>query len=448
MYLYIPFEIVQILLYLKESFPCVTTYNYFIGYVWCLLTVQGRKTSRNIYKQCFFFRKNVSSWCRFLGEYKWDYIKVAEKMFNIIIEHFQQDIMIHGAVLGCYDTSLIAKSSKKILGIQKWNNHSGNPDAGDYLTGHHWGILGMIAKINMRYITFLISFRLVTGKLSNCQWKCTPDGQLTPMKIWDVSHAQLFQLNQWTKQKKLKLRVVEDAYFSNKPNIQPLIDEGIDVITRLRSNGVGEFDPDPKDQKVRGRKLKHGKEVKVTSLWKTHEHQTVKVTLYGKEETFEVVVEDLWMLELSKKVRTVVFKGKGGKLISLISTDLSLTATQIIEIYGSRFSVEIAIRDIKQHLGFEEYQHHSLFPALRFLHVMGIAYNIGKIAMIKFTKCKWLNITSDEGDPSWTSDLSFSRLRYCLRRFALEKLVFGESAKHAEQGKFDLDKQSIIRIAC
>lgn len=448
MYFYIPIEIVQMLVSLKESFPCITTYNYFVGYVWCLLTVHGRKTSRNMYKHCIFLRKDVSGWCRFLKDYKWDYIKVAEKMFNIIIEHFPQEILIHGALQACYDTSLIAKSSKKIVGIQKWNNHSGNPDAGENLIGHHWGVLGIVAKINVRFITFLISFRLITGKLSNCQWKCSPEGQLTPLKIWDVSHGQLFQLNQWTKQKKLRLRVVEDAAFSNNPNIQPLIDDGIEVISRLRIDAVGEFDPDPKDQKIRGPKLKHGKRIKVTSIWKTHEHQIVKVTLYGKVETFEVAVEDLWMLKLSKKARVVVFKGKSGKLISFISTDLSLTAAQIIEIYGSRFSIEIAIRDIKQHLGFEEYQHHSLFPTLRFLHIMGIAYNIGKIAMVKFTKCKWLNLTAAEGDPSWTSELSFSRLRYCLRKFALEKLVFGESTKIAEQGNLDLDKDSIIRIAC
>jgi hypothetical protein len=314
---------------------------------------------------------------------EWDYTKVIEKMYYLIIEKFMKEIMFHGAIQACYDTSLIAKSSKKILGIQKWNNHSGNPDAGEYLRGHHWGILGVVIKINLRCIALIISFRLITGKLSNCQWKYDPDEGLSQLKIWDVSHAQLFQLNEWTKQKNQKLRVVEDAYFSNKPNIQPLIDKKIYVITKLRSNGVGSFDAEPKNEKTRGRKPKYSKEIKIKSIWKTCEHQTIKVIVYGKEVTIEVAVADLWMLGLSQKVRTVVFKGKGGDLISLISTDLSLTAAQIIEIYGSRFSIEIAIRDMKQHLGFEEYQHHSLFPALRFLHIVAVAYNIGKIALIK-----------------------------------------------------------------
>lgn len=40
----------------------------------------------------------------------------------------------------------------------------------------------------------------------------------------------------------------------------------------------------------------------------------------------EVAVADLWMLKLSKKVRTVVFRNTKGKLMALISTDTSLTA--------------------------------------------------------------------------------------------------------------------------
>lgn len=448
MYIYIPIEIIRILLCLKDCFPCVTTHNYFIGYVWCLLTVYGRKTSRNIHGHCFFFRKDVSGWCRFLSEYKWDYNKVIERMYRWILEQFKDELIVNGAVQACYDTSLIAKSSKKILGIQKWNNHSGNPDAGEYLTGHHWGILGVVGKIKTRYITFLISFRLVTGKISNCQWKCTPDGQISPLKIWDVSHAQIFQLNKWIKQDNLGLRVVEDAYFANKPNIQPLIDEGINVITRLRTDGIGRFDPEPQREKKRGPKPKYGKQIKVRDIWKTCEHEILKVSVYGKEQTKEVAVAELWVLKLSKKVKVVVFKGNNGKLIILISTDLSLSASQIIEIYGSRFSIEMAIRDIKQHLGFEDYQHHSLFPALRFLHIVGVTYNIGKAVLIKYAHCKWLNVSSDEGDTPWTSQLSFSKLKYALRRFALGKLVFVESAKQADFNNKELDKDAIMRMAC
>lgn len=137
------------------------------------------------------------------------------------------------------------------------------------------------------------------------------------------------------------------------------------------------------------------------------------------------------MLDLPKKVRVVVTK-VGKRINAFISTDLSLTAVQIIEIYGSRFSIEMAIRDMKQNLGMEDYQHQSLLPAIRFLHLSAVAYCVGRILLIKFNSIDWLQTENIEGDTPWTSDLSFKRLRICLRRFAMGKLVFSNTALDAE----------------
>lgn len=47
-------------------------------------------------------------------------------------------------------------------------------------------------------------------------------------------------------------------------------------------------------------------------------------------------------------------KGKKEPVI-LLCTDLTLQAVQIIEIYAARFSIEIAIRDLKQNFGFGDF---------------------------------------------------------------------------------------------
>ncbi len=447
MNIYIPMEIIQLLLFPKECFTCITTYNYFVYYIWCLLVVPGRKTTRNMYRHCFFFRKNVSSWCRFLTEYQWDYTEVMKRMFQLLLKIFPEELILYGSVQACFDTTLNSKNSKKVLGIQKWGNHSGNADCGEYLIGHHWGVLGIIGFFKKRFICFLISFRLITGKIANCQWKCHENGKAEKLKIWDVAHAQVFQLHEWTKSEKHKLRVVADAYFANKPFIQPLVDKEINVVTKLRANGVANLDPEPSQQKPRGRKRKYGKRIKVHDLWELAEHKMISVRIYGKLQDVEVAVADLWMLKSSKKVRTVVLRSAKEKLMALISTDTSLTAAQIVEIYSSRFSIELAIRDVKQHLGFEEYQHHSLLPVLRFLHTVGVAYNIGKIVLLKYSKCNWLNISSDPVDTPWTSELNFSKLRYCLRMYTLGKLVFRNSAQQAELQENNLDKDTIMDFA-
>jgi len=444
MYLYIPVEIIQLLLFPKECFPCITTYNYFVSYVWCLLSVQGSKTTRNLHRHCFFFRKHVSSWCRFLSEYKWDYVTVMKKMFLYIIELFPNEFIVHGAVQGCYDTTLVAKNSKKIIGVQKWNNHSGNADCGDYLVGHHIGILGIIGTFKSRCICFLLSFRLITGKKINAQWKFSETGELERMNIWDVSCAQSFQLNEWVQSAGYKLRIVADAYFAKKPFIQPLLNRGIDVITNLREDAVAELKLEPQKAKTRGRKRIHGKQIKVKDLWEKEEHQFITVCLYGKVQTLEIVVADVKTLDLTKTVRVVVQIKKDGHFMNLASTDTTLTGADIVEIYGSRFSIEFAIRDVKQHTGFEEYRHQSMLPVLRFWHIAGVAYNIGKIALIKHRKSEWLKSPFEKGEAPWTSEFSLTKLRYCLRRYALAKLVFPNSALEAEPEKLALDKEAIL----
>lgn len=130
-----------------------------------------------------------------------------------------------------------------------------------------------------------------------------------------------------------------------------------------------------------------------------------------------------------------------------MSTDLSLSGEQIIEIYGARFSIEMAIRDMKQNLGMEDYQHQSLLPALRYIHLSAVAYCIGRVLLLKFNNTDWLQTQSYEGDTPWTSELSFKRLRTCLRRFAMGKLVFSNTALDAEVAENTTVQDAILCLA-
>ncbi|SDJ91933.1 transposase [Natronincola ferrireducens] len=118
---------------------------------------------------------------------------------------------------------------------------------------------------------------------------------------------------------------------------------------------------------------------------------SIPVLLYGETRNVDVVVKDLWMLDLDRKVRVVLTK-VGSKVTAIISTDVTLTPSAIIEIYSARFSIEVAIKDMKQHLGLGDYQHHSLLPTLRFVHLVAVAYSVGKITLLKFSSSSWLDI--------------------------------------------------------
>ena len=446
MYIYIPLELIQLLLFSKECFS-IPTYKLFVSFIWCLLVAEGRKTTRNIYRYCFFYKKNLASWERFLSQHKWSYTELMQKLFGLLTSIFPEQFLLFGSYTVAYDSSLIAKNSKNILGVQKWKNHSGNADTGEYIIGHHWGILGLVGKFyGTRFLCFPLLFKLITGKKQACQWLCTDNGIAAPTDFWDIAHAAILQFAQWVNN--YSVRVVADAYFSNEPFIKKLLTQHnpIHVITRLKRNAIGYEDPEISQIPKRGRPRKRGKKVKVVDLFKTESRHSLTVRLYGETQTIEAVVSDLWLLDLPHKVRVVVTK-VGNRINAFISTDLSLSAVQIIEIYGSRFSIEMAIRDLKQNLGLEDYHHQSLLPAIRFLHLSAVAYSVGRILLIKYNNVSWLQMESHEGDTPWTSDLSFKRLRTCLRRFSMGKLIFSNTALDAEVAINTTLKDAILCLA-
>ncbi len=69
--------------------------------------------------------------------------------------------------------------------------------------------------------------------------------------------------------------------------------------------------------------------------------QQLPVNIYGQQTLVEAVEREVFIRGFVHKVKVVVVQGLTKPMIFL-STDLSLTAAQIIEIYSARFSIELA----------------------------------------------------------------------------------------------------------
>lgn len=439
MFIYIPLDLLQILCHFEGHFT-KGIYVYFIGTIWGLLTSQRRKVITNLKRQCFFVKKHISSWERFIGDYKWNHLEVTKTMLKLLLKRYIDKLTVHKKLLIAIDTTLTAKNTQKMFGVQKWKNHSGNADAGQYIYGHHWALLGLIGKFfEKRYVFFPILMRLITGQTAPWQWVCGENG-VQQMSFWDVVHAMVYQFHEWIG---VDIRIVVDAYFSNNSFIAPLTsNKGISVITRLRSNAVANLDLEQPKVRKRGRPRKKGKQIKVMDLVNIVPKQEVEVLLYGKIQTMEVYTKDLWILGLAEKVRVVVVKAKRNTL-AFISTDLTIGAKEILEIYASRFSIEICIREMKTNLGLEDYQSQNFYGTLRYLHLVMLAYNTGKMLLLNAANYKWLKV-DESFDKNWISSLSFNWLKFGLRKYALEKIVLSDSAEHPDSIKKCMIKDALV----
>jgi hypothetical protein len=98
-------------------------------------------------------------------------------------------------------------------------------------------------------------------------------------------------------------------------------------------------------------------------------------------------VQNLWHISLERVVRVVMLLNAKDREkqthILLFSTDLNLSAEQIIAHYGSRFSIEFLFRDAKQHLGLGHCQARNK-EALNFhFNACMSALNLAKVNALK-----------------------------------------------------------------
>lgn len=93
-------------------------YSYFKGFIWALMLIPGRKRVTDIANACFFMKKHVSSFERFLSEHKWSMRQVIASLVSLLLSQLADRLIVHGAFLLAEDTTFVGKASKKMLGVQ------------------------------------------------------------------------------------------------------------------------------------------------------------------------------------------------------------------------------------------------------------------------------------------------------------------------------------------
>jgi len=145
------------------------------------------------------------------------------------------------------------------------------------------------------------------------------------------------------------------------------------------------------------------------------------------------VTRDVWLRDVVQKVRVVVLEGAREPLI-LVSMDLSLSALQIIEIDGARFSIELTIRDLQQHFGLGDYQCTTTMAILRFVPLACVAFCLWRLVLIDNLKAGWLQVASARVSLP-EAPLSFQRVRRAVRAWATRQLIFANATDGADLEK-------------
>lgn len=267
-----------------------------------------------------FLHRSLSSFTRFLGQNIWD----MEEVVGITLEQFFHTLRIkaNSVLFLIVDDTILQKTGKKILGCA-WHR---DPAQKAYVFGHQWVLFALLYK------EFLLP---LWAKLYH------PKGT----KGWGPFQTKIAMVRKTLEIFRLpipcKVYLLADSWYWAKELAQICRKYGYHMISQLKSSSVLWME---------------GKKTKVTALSTiASTYREVSVFVYGKNKTLKIA-RFVGVIQSLGNVAVVVVKEKRKKTFYLVSTNLHLSALDIIKYYAKRWKIEQMIKDLKQRLGFGHYQ--------------------------------------------------------------------------------------------
>ena len=244
------------------------------------------------------------------------------------------------------------KEAKYMPGVKKLVQESEDSSKPEYIFGHMFGAIG--AVLGKGQLCCPLMFSIQEGLKSVSAWKDSfVSGETHPIQIINnlFEAARIFG----------KSYGLLDRLFLSVPVLKRLkeLNQSVDqeenlleIVTKAKSNCVAYEKPEIPKQRKKGRPRLKGDSVHIKDLWEDEEQFcTATAFVYGKEETVQYrCVNLLWGKGYYQELRFVLTKLDGARSI-LVSTDLSLSPVQIIELYARRFKIENCFREFKQQFG-------------------------------------------------------------------------------------------------
>jgi hypothetical protein len=320
-----------------------------------------------------FLHRSLSSFTRFLGQNVWALEKVAETALEQFFHTLQ--IKTHSVLFLIVDDTICQKSGKKIPGCAWHRDHAQKA----YVFGHQWVLFALLYK------DFLLP---LWGKLYHPKGTkgCGPfQSKITMAK----KMLQTFRLPI-----PCKVYLLADSWYWAKELAQLCRKYGYHMISQLKTTSVI---------------FMNGEKTKVTTLSDiSSAYREVSVFVYGKNKTLKIA-RFVGLIQGLGKVAVVVVKEKRKKDSYLVSTNLHLSALDIVKYYAKRWKIEQMIKDLKQRLGFGHYQVRN--PQAIQRHVA--------LVLLSYCVLIFLKILQRLRDSSASWDLSIRSLAFHVRKHIL-----------------------------
>lgn len=278
-------------------------------------------------------RLNFLQFARFGKFYEQSYRNQFQNNFDFL-EFNKRSILEHGSghFTIAFDPSYISKSGNKTYGVAYfWSGVAGSSK---------WGLeIGGIAAIDIDNHT---AFHL--------------EAVQTPNDLESQSLLGFYAQSIIERKKSLQeisSYVVADAYFSKKPFTTELIENGFELVSRLRNDAYLRYEFTEKQKEGRGRPKQYDGKVDFNNLDMKH------FTLVENDSQSKIYKAKVHSKALKRFINlAIVYTKRKTKLSHQLyfSTDLNLETNLLLKYYQTRFQIEFIYRDAKQFTGLNDFQ--------------------------------------------------------------------------------------------
>src|SRR3977135_2673568 len=257
-----------------------------------------------------------------------------------VLQLFPSPVQVNGRLVLVGDGIKAPKRGKKMPAVKLLHQQSESNTKPEYIMGHSMQAVGLLVHAAKSVFCVALGVRIHEGLVwSNRDKRSLLDKMLGLLDILAV---------------KVPFYFVADAYYAAGKLVRGLLKQGNHLVTRVKSNAVA-YAPatQKKGQKKKGRPKTYGKKIKLKSLLENIKSmQQAASPVYGEHNvTLRYRLCDLLWRPAGRLVR---FRGgvhppRGACL--LLGTDTSLSAVDIIRLYGLRFKIECSFKQVVRQIG-------------------------------------------------------------------------------------------------
>jgi len=287
-------------------------------------------------------KRSLSGYYRFLSDGKWRLEVLFRCLFKLIVETF-----VLSELTLVLDDTLCPKWGKGIFGTGSFFDHARRPRPG-YIWGHNWIVLAIVVQVGaVGWVALPFWIGLYRSE------KTCRAGEFRTRH--QIAVEALEAVRCWFSD---GIVLLADGAYNNQSLVRPAQRLGISVVSRLRSDArLREPTPRRQPKGKRGRKPKRGAYLsKLKTLARGgRAFRTEQVRIYGK--TVEMRLREIvaYWPPLDCVVKVVIARDpkRRHRVAYLMSTDVSMTAVQIVELFARRWTIEQLFSVTKNQLGLD-----------------------------------------------------------------------------------------------